>query len=641
MKCNNSNRITIGFRGENIVETVDFPVSDWIEKYGEGTVKLYFKRPQDYAPYAKTLPVENGVAKWLVTNTDLRDAGIGAAQLNYYVGDALKKSEVFSVAILKSIDEPSGDDPDPWQSIAEDVMRDSIAAQEAARIAAEASASASESADRAEEAAASLDEEHIEQTIKEYLEEHPVEAPVQSVNGKKGNVVLSASDVHALPDSTVIPDAYDDTALRNRVATIESKESTWNAKQDKLIPGDNITIQNGVISASGGGETYDDTAIKQRIAAVESGKVDKVSGKGLSTNDYDNAAKAKVDAIPVNPKYTDTVYDDTALAGRVSTIEGKEATWNAKYTKPSTGIPASDLASGVIPTKLPSPGKLTLNGAVSAEYDGSGAVTVTIPEGGGVDPDAVNSLIDATPIVVVSDTEPTSPRNRVWVKPNTERVVVPTMDDIPDALPNPNALTFSGAAAGNYDGSAPLSIEIPEGGGEQWEIIAEGKTTEDVQGIEVSKDKNGNDFVLKKAIVEVSTKTPGTGWSGVRAYYDHLVRLTFGGYTKTIEYHESQGTNITSGDKLNFTRAEFWISPDGLMEAKSYNKTNITSYYNLDLVGNIVASDYYGIAFKKIIGGSNPLDLATADGIGISKFLLNPGFVSSAGAIYRIMGVRA
>lgn len=31
--------------------------------------------------------------------------------------------------------------------------------------------------------------------------------------------------------------------------------------------------------------------------------------KGLSTNDYDNTAKSKVDAIPANPKYTDTTYD--------------------------------------------------------------------------------------------------------------------------------------------------------------------------------------------------------------------------------------------------------------------------------------------------------------------------------------------
>lgn len=47
-------------------------------------------------------------------------------------------------------------------------------------------------------------------------------------------------------------------------------------------------------------EVYDD--VKTRLDT----KVSKVSGKGLSTNDYTNTAKAKVDAIPANPKYTDT-----------------------------------------------------------------------------------------------------------------------------------------------------------------------------------------------------------------------------------------------------------------------------------------------------------------------------------------------
>ena len=55
-----------------------------------------------------------------------------------------------------------------------------------------------------------------------------------------------------------------------------------------------------------------------------SGKVDKVTGKGLSTNDYTNAAKAKVDAIPASPKYTDTVYNDTAVKNRLTAIENKE-----------------------------------------------------------------------------------------------------------------------------------------------------------------------------------------------------------------------------------------------------------------------------------------------------------------------------
>ena len=38
-------------------------------------------------------------------------------------------------------------------------------------------------------------------------------------------------------------------------------------------------------------------------------KVDKVSGKGLSTNDFSNTYKAKIDKIPTSAKYTDTTYN--------------------------------------------------------------------------------------------------------------------------------------------------------------------------------------------------------------------------------------------------------------------------------------------------------------------------------------------
>lgn len=58
-----------------------------------------------------------------------------------------------------------------------------------------------------------------------------------------------------------------------------------------------------------------------------------------------------------------------------------------------TEIPQEKVSSAVeeymaknpinIPKKLPNPHKLTFAGAVTAEYDGSGAVTVTIPEASG------------------------------------------------------------------------------------------------------------------------------------------------------------------------------------------------------------------------------------------------------------------
>lgn len=77
--------------------------------------------------------------------------------------------------------------------------------------------------------------------------------------------------------------------------------------------------------------------------------------------------------------------------------------------------------------------------------------------------------------------------------------------DIPTKLPNPNALTFTGAVEGSYDGSAPVSMEIPSGGGsgfDKWECIntftIPADTAEDVTSITFSEDAEGKPFALKK-----------------------------------------------------------------------------------------------------------------------------------------------
>ena len=124
--------------------------------------------------------------------------------------------------------------------------------------------------------------------------------------------------------------------------------------------------------------------------AIDRGKVDKVDGKGLSSNDYTAAAKAKVDAIPANPKYTDTVYDDTALKNRIATIEGKESAWDAKSDFSGSYNDLTDKPE--IPAALPNPNALTFKGAATGSYDGSAAMTVNIPSA--VTDAHINSLID-------------------------------------------------------------------------------------------------------------------------------------------------------------------------------------------------------------------------------------------------------
>jgi len=82
-------------------------------------------------------------------------------------------------------------------------------------------------------------------------------------------------------------------------------------KQDKLTAGDNITIENNVISAVD--TIYDDTEIRSEL----NNKVDKVQGKGLSTNDYTNEEKTKLANLEN--------YDDTEIKSDISNLQTNKA----------------------------------------------------------------------------------------------------------------------------------------------------------------------------------------------------------------------------------------------------------------------------------------------------------------------------
>lgn len=74
----------------------------------------------------------------------------------------------------------------------------------------------------------------------------------------------------------------------------------------------------------------------------------------------------------------------------------------------------------------------------------------------------------------------------------------------PTALPNPKTLTFTGAVEGTYDGSQALTIEIPQGGGEsgggeskEWVHIAQIEITEPVTNIHITEDIDGKPFEVE------------------------------------------------------------------------------------------------------------------------------------------------
>ena len=152
-----------------------------------------------------------------------------------------------------------------------------------------------------------------------------------------------ATALQAVPSTYRTATAQDviDNGLSDRISAIESKEAGWDGKYSKPtngIPKTDLAqaVQTSLSKADSALQSVPST---YRTASaqdtIDNGKVDKVTGKGLSTNDYTNTAKAKVDAIPANPKYTDTVYDDTAVRNRLTAIEKKE---NVTLTPDSSRI---------------------------------------------------------------------------------------------------------------------------------------------------------------------------------------------------------------------------------------------------------------------------------------------------------------
>lgn len=91
---------------------------------------------------------------------------------------------------------------------------------------------------------------------------------------------------------------------------------------------------------------------------------------------------------------------------------------------------------------------------------------------------------------------------------------------IPEALPNPNALTFTGAVTGSYDGSAPLSVEIPSGGGgsgasESWKLIRTINIVSGTESYQFNTDNNGNAFKIKNFLILIDSY-PSTAYLEIK-----------------------------------------------------------------------------------------------------------------------------
>ena len=137
---------------------------------------------------------------------------------------------------------------------------------------------------------------------------------------------------------------------------------------------------------------------------------------------------------------------------------------------------------------------------------------------------------------------------------------------------NPNALTFTGAVEGSYDGSAPLSVAIPSGEGgtgggssDTWELINTITVGDDAPvSVTFSADSNGNAFALKKFYL-MTTTAPKNSYLAVR------INNKLG--TEQFKTDTLAAATVTAFDPI---RIIFQIVDNGFYKFENTNTNTIT-----------------------------------------------------------------
>ena len=207
-----------------------------------------------------------------------------------------------------------------------------------------------------------------------------------------------------------------------------------------------------------------------------------------------------------------------------------------------------------LPNTLPNPSALTIKqGDTEVSYDGSDPLTVEIPSGAVGTPGADGK--SAYQYAVEGG----------YAGTETE-FAAKLAAELPDALPNPSALTFTGAVSAIYDGSAPCSVDIPSGGG---------------------------DGVLKYYNMDITDLASGTIPSGTEPSCAHTgitfgqlneysrIRITINNPTTSpvADWAITQGTDTTAWKRIGLTKDRGYLElvkvANHCWEARSLSNRNV------------------------------------------------------------------
>lgn len=156
-------RLELGYVGETESREICIDMTDWLKRWPGAAIAVDVLKPDREEYYLAPTEVEDGILRWVVTDSDVDQAGRGMAQIRMYDFETGKvyKSRTVETIIRASIDmeeDLSAPHPmDTWVARAVEAKESAIAAQEAAEDARDAAttaaAEAQDSAEAAEDAA--------------------------------------------------------------------------------------------------------------------------------------------------------------------------------------------------------------------------------------------------------------------------------------------------------------------------------------------------------------------------------------------------------------------------------------------------------------------------------------------------------
>ena len=333
-----SEPIDLGRQGENLARTIEIDISAWRAEYGEGTVQLLHQRQGDSTPYPAAVEQVGDVVRWAITSADTARVGYGAAQLLFYAGDVLAKQCIYRTYVSPSLGQSAGEPPEAQQPWVERVLAEAAKVTGMTARAVELPAGAAPTADYADGVLTigiplgDVAEEQIAQAVADYLATHPIKESDPTV-----------------PDWAKQPDKPRYTADEvGAIAQTELQAAVATALAEAKASG----AFDGAPGADG-----------------QDGTTPTIGDNGnWFIGDTDTGKPSRGEIGP-------------AGADGTTGADGKSA-YQFAVEGGYTGTKA-EFAAKLAQEKFANPNALTFVGAVSDSYDGSEAVTVEIPSGGG------------------------------------------------------------------------------------------------------------------------------------------------------------------------------------------------------------------------------------------------------------------